>query len=138
MAASDSYYGRTPEEWESLTAATVRFLGERARLRRTTTYTELNAVLMNRTGLRPFDFGQESERAAMGELLGRSVEQAAISLPGFDKLMISSLVIYLNGNDAGSGFYALAISKGLFSRGADKLAFWTEQLNGVHAYFAAR
>ena len=51
-------------------------------------------------------------------------------------MMLSCLVIHLNGNDAGQGFYQLAVSKNLFHRGDDKTAFWVAQLNGVYDYFA--
>lgn len=61
--------GRDELEWNELVAATTEFLIEQARLQRTTSYTERNAVLVRRTGARPFDF-EDSERAAMGQLLG--------------------------------------------------------------------
>lgn len=38
-------YGRTADEWQELIDATANFLIERARLRKDTSYTELNAVL---------------------------------------------------------------------------------------------
>ena len=56
-------YGRTAEEWDQLTDAGLDFLLERARMRRVTSYTELNTVIANRTGLRPFDFERADERA---------------------------------------------------------------------------
>ena len=70
-----------------------------------TTYTELNTVLRQRTSVRTFDFDLDSERAAMGELLGEIVQ---LERPNFEGHMISAIVIYLNENDAGGGFYALA------------------------------
>jgi len=45
--------------------------------------------------------------------------------------MLSALVIYLNGNGPGTGFYALGTQMGLLARDGDKLKFWTEQLNGL-------
>jgi len=48
----------------------VRFLRERAGLERTTNYTEVNQTLQRRIGARGFDFDLDSERAAMGHLLG--------------------------------------------------------------------
>ena len=59
-------WGRDEVEWAQLVRATTEFLAERARLSRTTSYTELNAALHRRTDARPFDFGKDSERAAMG------------------------------------------------------------------------
>lgn len=99
-----SMYGRDDISWDQLTAAGEAFLIERARLARVTSYTELNATLVRRTGLPGFDFDRQDERAAMGHLLGLIV---ARNRPA-TKLMISSLVTYLDANDAGPGFYALA------------------------------
>ena len=134
--SSDTFFGRTAEDWDVLTGAGLGFLVERAKLRRTTTYTELNSVLVQRTSLPAFDFESEAGRAAMGELLRRIVTSAAETYPGFEKLMISCLVIYLNGNDAGSGFYALAQDIGLLRRGDDRTTFWVGQVKGVYDYFA--
>ncbi|MCR6706618.1 MAG: hypothetical protein NVV66_18660 [Cellulomonas sp.] len=133
MAAQSLTYGRTADEWETLVSETTTFLEERARLGRTTTYTELNAVLARRTGLREFRFEDASERAAMGHLLGQVVERD-FPTRGY---MLSALVIYLGGNDAGSGFYVLATQMGLFEPGGDKLAFWTGQLKGLSGHGAS-
>ncbi len=46
-----SKYGRDDETWAQLTEAGLKFLIERARLGKTTSYTELNAVLERRTGI---------------------------------------------------------------------------------------
>lgn len=131
-------YGRTADDWETLERACLRFLVEQARLGngRTTTYTELNTVLINRTGLPGFDFADQAGRAAMGELLGRVVNRAMSTYPNFDKLMISSLVTYLNENDAGPGFYQLARQKHLMRPGQDRLEFWYRQLHDVEDYFS--
>jgi hypothetical protein len=114
--------------------ATGEFLAEQARMERTTTYTELNAVLVRRTGARPFDFSKEAERAAMGALLG---EVSEANLPEVGA-MLSALVIYLNENDAGSGFYGFATELGLLPAGAtrdDKTRFWVNQVKAVHSHF---
>jgi hypothetical protein len=128
-------FGRDEIEWEELTRAGERFLIERAQLEKTTTYTELNAVLARRTGLRPFDFDQQSERAAVGHLLGLIVER------GYPEtgLMLSALVQYLDANDAGPGFYALAQDLNLLGRRATsdaKLTFWLTQVRRVHDHYA--
>ena len=125
-------YGRDQHEWDELTRVGWVFLSERARLRKTTSYTELSATLTRRTGLRGFDFDRVDERAAMGHLLGLIVES------DFRKtgLMISALVIYLNENDAGSGFYGLAQQYGLLRAGAtsdEKLIFWANQVKELYA-----
>ncbi|MEU8236421.1 hypothetical protein AB0C12_43090 [Actinoplanes sp. NPDC048967] len=128
-------YGRTEEEWDDLTSAGLAFLVERARLEKTTTYTELDTTLRRRTGIRGFDFEQDSERAAMGHLLGLIVERNRPTTG----LLISALVQYLNINDAGPGFYALAADLGLLphrSSATVKQAFWVGQLNALYAYYA--
>lgn len=124
-------YGRSNESWDQLANAGLKFLVERAQLRKVTTYTEMNSVLTRRTGLGGFDFGQADERAAMGHLLGLIVER---DYPE-SKLMISALVHYLGANDAGPGFYTLAQRLGLLPRGSSataKLKFWIEQVNSLH------
>lgn len=127
-------YGRTSGEWTSLTSACSAFLVERAKLGRTTSYTELNAALTRRTGLRPFDFSRADERAAMGHLLGLVVNETFPTTG----LMLSAIVLYLDENDAGTGFYALATElKLLPSRATDaqKLDFWAGQVKAVYEHF---
>ncbi len=130
-----SGYGRPDESWDTLVEASVQFLQQRAALRRITSYTELSVTLAHRTGLPAFDFPQQSERAAMGHLLGMIVERTYPSVGA----MLSSLVIYLDANDAGPGFYSLAEHMGLLPKGAPKTAkerFWVEQTKQVFAHYA--
>ncbi|MEU9441516.1 hypothetical protein AB0D42_11475 [Streptomyces sp. NPDC048304] len=113
----------------------MKFLIERAQLRKVTTYTEMNSVLARRTGLPGFDFEQADERAAMGHLLGLIVER---DYPA-SGLMISALVHYLGANDAGPGFYTLAQQLGLLPKGSSataKLQFWIGQVNSLHELHA--
>jgi hypothetical protein len=127
-------YGRVDEDWNDLTRAGLAFLIERAKLGRTTSYTELNTTLAQRTGLRPFDFSRADERAAMGHLLGLIVERVFPQTG----LMISALVIYLGENDAGSGFYAFATDLGLLpARPSDdeKFDFWVSQVTALYAHY---
>jgi len=129
-------YGRGDEEWDQLSSVGLGFLIERARLQKTTTYTDLDATLRRRTGLRGFDFEQDNERAAMGHLLGLIVERNRPTT----NLLISALVQYLNTNDAGPGFYALAVESGMLPRRSSaivKQAFWIGQLNALYAYYSA-
>jgi len=128
-------YGRDDDEWDQLTETGLAFLVERAQLEKMTTYTELNATLCRRTGLRGFDFEQESERAAIGHLLGLVVERNRPTT----RLLISALVQYLNANDAGPGFYVLAVELGMLPRRSSALAkqeFWIEQVKALYAYYA--
>lgn len=83
-----------------------------------TSYTEMNVTLARRTGLRSFDFDRADERAAIGNLLGLIVERNRPTT----NLMISALVNYLDQNDAGPGFYALAQQDGSLLRSACHLA----------------
>lgn len=98
------FYGREDQEWDRLTETGRAFLVERARLRRVTSYTELNAAIARRAGMTGVDFAHVDERAAMGHLLGLIVEQD-VARTG---LMLSALVHYLDANDAGPGLYHLA------------------------------
>jgi len=128
-------FGREDQEWDHLTEAGRAFLIERARLRRVTSYTELNTVIACRTGMTGFDFAHPDERAAMGHLLGLIVEQ---DFPRIG-LMLSALVHYLDANDAGPGFYHLATQLGLLSRGVsarEKEEFWIRQVNAVHDHYS--
>lgn len=130
-------YGRDDQEWDQLTEAGLRFLIERAQLRKITSYTELNAVLERRTGLRRFDFQRADERAAMGHLLWLIVERNRPTTG----LMISALVNYLDGNDAGSGFYKLAADLGLLKAGASPQAreeFWIKQINALYDRYSRK
>jgi len=130
-----SLFGRDELAWDEMAAATEAFLVERARLARLTSYTELNVTLMRRTGLPGFDFGRQDERAAMGHLLGLTVER---NRPATG-LMISALVTYLDANDAGPGFYALAQQLGDLARGAStsaKFEFWVSQVKALHQHYA--
>lgn len=130
-------FGRDAEDWAVLVDETVRFLADQARLRRLTTYTELNAVLAQRTGLRPFDFGSERDRAAMGEVLGQATQ---LEYPKVGA-MVSAIVTYLNANDAGPGFYRLAQHLGLLgskSSAAMRDEFWAGQVGAVHEFYGGK
>ena len=127
-------YGRDEEEWNELEEAGLEFLLERARLERVTSYTEMNMALAQRTGHRCFDFDQESERAAMGYLLGRLSDREF----GRTGVLISAIVNYLDTNDAGPGFYKLPQAKGLLPPGqsrARQWEFWTTHVGQVFAAY---
>jgi hypothetical protein len=129
-------YGRDEADWDILAKEGEDVLIELARHKGRTTYTDMNDELVRRTGLRRFDFSSAADRAAMGYLLGLIVTERNRPETG---LMISALVIYLNGNDAGSGFYGLAQDFGELPPGslsADvKLDFWIKQFNAIHDYY---
>jgi hypothetical protein len=128
-------YGRDEETWDRLVEAGLAFLVERARLQMPTSYTELNAVLMRRTGLSGFDFERADERAAMGYLLGLIVDRNYPST----HLLISALVHYLNANEPGPGFYNLAADRGDLPRNTSSNSrdeFWISQLNALYEHYA--
>jgi hypothetical protein len=127
---------RSDSEWEQLRNAGYQFLLEQAKMGVDTSYTEMNASLAHRTGLRPFDFDWEVERAAMGRLLGeitllhRAQTQST--------MMISSLVRYLNENDPGPGFFRLAVELGHLPARAsepDRTGFWGQKVKEVFTFY---
>jgi hypothetical protein len=128
-------YGRDEATWNQLTEAGLAFLVERARLKKTTSYTELNTTLERRTGLLGFDFTRADERAAMGHLLYLIVMR---SWPE-TKLMLSALVLYLNSNDPGTGFYSLAQELELLPAKASaqkKEEFWVTQVKALQDHYS--
>jgi hypothetical protein len=137
MAASGGVpplrYGRDEAEWDELEDAGLSFLIERARLERVTSYTEMNVTLSQRTGFRVFDFGRDSERAAMGELLGR-ISDREFPRTG---VLISAIVNYLDANDAGPGFYRLAQHHHLLPPGLSRQRQWEFWAAHVGQVFAA-
>jgi len=135
-------HGRDDAEWNTLIDTGLAFLVERAKLAdahgnlRPSSYTELNAVLTGRTGFRPFNFDHDSERRAVGELLGDMTGQHR-SRTGTD-FMISALVYYLGENDVGPGFYKEAIRLGLLKPSPsvdDKLVFWIAQCKAIAGHY---
>lgn len=127
-------FGRSDDEWDAIVEDAIQFLKDQARLRRITSYTELNAAL-GRRGHRTFDFAEDTDRRAVGAVLAH-VTQRTIGQTG---TMLSAIVAYLDRNDAGPGFYALAVDLGLLPNTAtadDKLAFWSGQVGKVHALYA--
>jgi hypothetical protein len=127
-------YGRREDEWDVLVRAGKQFLRERAVMGRDTSYTEMSVTLARRTGYPPFDFSERAERAGMGYLLGRIVQETYPTVGA----MMSTLVVYLDANDAGPGFYQLAQDMGLLPRGASKQAreaFWVQQMSKTFDYF---
>jgi hypothetical protein len=131
---SPTPYGRSPAEWERLARAGRKFLIERARMGRPTSYTEMNAVLHQRTGLPPFNFDLDHDRAAMGYLLGCILE---LDQPTSGR-MITALVNYLDQNDAGPGFYRIAQEYGLLRQNAseqDKFEFWACEVTAVYEHY---
>lgn len=127
-------FGRSDDEWDAIVEDAVNFLKDQARLRRITSYSELNGAL-GRHGHEMFDFAQENDRRAVGAVLGdvvaRTIDDSGV--------MLSSIVAYIDRNDAGPGFYALAVQRGLLPSNAtvdDKLAFWTSQVDKVHKLYA--
>lgn len=127
-------YGRSDDEWDQIVADTVEFLQDQARLRRIVSYSEVNSALARR-GHVPFDFATERDREAVGAILGDVSRRTVAD----SNVMLSAIVAYIDRNDAGPGFYKLAMVLGLLANTAtadDKLAFWTAQVARVHDRYA--
>jgi hypothetical protein len=123
-------FGRHVDDWEELVTAATDWLEDRARLRLTTTYTELNNALVERTGQAPFDFGQTADRAAMGHLLGTVSERKYPEI----RCMLTAIVPHRDGTGPGSGFYLEAQKLGLLPRTVrddEQLSFWVQQVERV-------
>ncbi|WP_051545793.1 hypothetical protein [Mycobacterium asiaticum] len=103
MSPDRRRFGRTEEDWEELLAQATDFLKEQARLGRLTSYSEVNWAIARRSGLPAFDFALERDRDAMGAILG-DISQENLTECG---AMLSSIVVYIDRNDAGGGFYKL-------------------------------
>lgn len=128
-------FGRSDDEWDLLLDNAITILKEDARRRRITSYGELNIELVVQTGEPAFDFSLERDRTAMGKILGQVVKATRDECGA----MLSSIVVYIDRNDAGPGFYKFAMELGLLPPSAtsdDKLAFWSQQVARVHDYYA--
>jgi hypothetical protein len=104
-------------------------------LRKTTSCTELNALLERRTGLAWFDFTRTDERASMGHLLYLIM----MGTWPTTKVMLSALVPYLNSNDPGTGFYSLAQELEILPVRASAQKneeFWVTQVIELQEYYS--
>ncbi|AEV71522.1 hypothetical protein MycrhN_0892 [Mycolicibacterium rhodesiae NBB3] len=127
-------FDRSDDEWDAIVADTQAFLEDQARLRRVTSYTDVNTALAA-AGHKPFDFSTQRDRNAVGSLLGDVVSRTVAETGA----MLSAIVAYIDRNDAGPGFYSLAIQLGLLPNTAtqdDKLVFWSSQVGKVHDLYA--
>jgi hypothetical protein len=71
----------------------------------------------------------------MGAVLGDVVKRTV----GETRVMLSAIVAYIDRNDAGPGFYSLAVQLGLLPNTAtadDKLVFWSGQFAKAHELYA--
>ena len=106
-------------------------LREEAQSRRVTSYSDVNSALARR----PFDFAAQGDRTAMGAVLGDVIKRTI----GETRVMLSAIVAYIDRNDAGPGFYSLAVELGLLPNTAtadDKLVFWSGQVQKAHELYA--
>jgi hypothetical protein len=133
---SDLIYGRPEDEWNVLANACEEFLLESARYKFLTSYTELNAVLIRRTGLPGFDFNLAHDRAAMGHLLGMVADRTFAE----SGLLISALCKFLNENGPGGGFFDLASNDEhrllpVKATADQRLVFWSDQVAKLYEYY---
>lgn len=127
-------FDRSDDEWDAIVADTQAFLEDQARLRRVTSYTDVNIALAA-AGHKPFDFSTQRDRNAVGAVLGDVVNRTI----GDTGVMLSAIVAYIDRNDAGPGFYNLAVQLGVLPNTAtqdDKLVFWSSQVGKVHDLYA--
>lgn len=135
MKSAGSIYGRTSDEWEEMREAAERFLVSIAENRDMTDYTALNRAISEQTGYRPFDYGQESERAAIGRLLG----EISLKTNQQHGVMLSALVTHQGSNDEGAGFYKLAAELGKMPKKPtkdEKLEAFVRLTQEVHQQYA--
>lgn len=139
MKTAAERYGVSEEDWDRQVTAAVRSLERVAALSRVTSYTDLNREIAEKTGMKQFDFSHPEGRNAMAWILGDVVDRTVDEL----RAMLSAVVLYVDGNDAGAGFYQLAVQltkEGRLAPGltADassdqKLAFWSGQVQAAQA-----
>lgn len=130
-------YGRTELEWEQLRQAAEAFLIETAREEGLTDYTKLNEALTERTQLPGFDYTQESERAAVGRLLGEVSRQSHAE----HGIMLSALVTHRGSNNEGAGFYKLAAElKEMPAKptALEKEKAFVDLVKAVHKHYSTR
>lgn len=133
----DSIYGRTSNEWEEMRDAAEKFLISVAKKAGMTDYSSLNRAISEQTGLKPFDYGLESERAAIGRMLGEISIKSNLN----QGVMLSALVTHRHSNDEGAGFYRLAAELGRMPRKPtedEKLQALVSLTKEVHTFYARR
>lgn len=81
-------FDRSDDEWDAIVDDTVEILRDQARLRRVTSFSDVNSALARR-GHRPFDFAAQSDRTAMGAVLGDVVKRTV----GETRVMLSAIVL---------------------------------------------
>lgn len=129
-------YGRSANEWTELREAAEHFLVAVAISQGMTDYGSLNRAIAQETGHRPFNFRQESDRAAIGRLLG-DLSRATNSTQG---IMLSALVTHHGSNDEGAGFYKLAAQLGKMPAKPsedEKLEAFVRLVREVHDHYAS-
>lgn len=129
-------YGRDEAEWKALVVAGKAVLIARAVINRTVSYGEFAAALARCTGFARFDFTTGEGRAGMAYLVDRVSDDAFEEAGG---RLLGALVRNLGADDAGAGFYRLALRHGLAvprTRGGRQM-FWAEHVRELHEHFAS-
>lgn len=145
MKTAAERYGITEDDWEALINAATEFLASEAGEGSLTSYSELNKTIAEQTGLDPLDFSHPEGRNALAWILGEVVNRTVDDVGA----MLSAVVIYIDQNDAGPGFYHLAVDlteqgrlrgDGLAKDATkeQKTAFWTRQVSAVHSAYKTR
>lgn len=117
--------------------AAERFLISVAEKASMTGYSSSNLVISEQTGLKRFDYGLESERAAIGRMLG----EISIKTNADQGVMLSALVTHRGSNDEGARFYKVAAELGKMPRKPtedEKLRALVSLTKEVHLHYARR
>ncbi|MEK0154725.1 hypothetical protein [Arthrobacter oryzae] len=137
MNSVDSLYGRAKDEWEEMRDTAESFLITVAEKAGMTDYSSLNRAISEQTGLRPFDYGLESDRAAIGRMLG----EISVKTNADHGVIPSALVTHRGSNDEGAGFYKLAAELGKMPRKPtedEKLQALVRLTKEVHLHYVRR
>ncbi|MEX5305208.1 hypothetical protein RF644_05565 [Kocuria sp. CPCC 205258] len=131
------YYGRTWDQWDQMLTVVEDFLIEIAEIEDQTNYSEVNARLLEE-GLPGFKFFLDSERAAIGSLLGQISERSYAA----DEILLTVLVIHHDTpNDIGGGFWRLTAKYGMVSpkpNDIEKLDALVDLTTAVYARYSLR
>lgn len=139
MATPAELANRTEDEWDALVATATDVLLEQGRRHDPTiSYSALNQLLEERTGIPRFDLDAQQGRNAIGSVLGavndRTLPEVEVEMGR--KALLSALVWHKGSSDLGGGFYDYAAKLGLLSSRtpAAKDLFLVQQLKIITDY----
>ncbi len=126
-----AHFGYTPEQWNKMVAVGKRHLEAVAARRDATDYTTLCRVLEAEAGVRI-----EPHDHALPHVLGDIARRSH----GEYGLVLTALVHYKGGSEAGTGFYAICQELGALRAGTlsadEKVTFQVRHTTALHDRFA--